>query len=109
VVLALEITSKRTLCPLILCYISTPHHVKRQLVQQLAAQGRWHTWENIIMLVILMIKWLIWDSDSFALSNILFIRENVETFKDIYLAELQLQRSFTPPYNENISWLPLNL
>jgi len=47
--------------------------------------SRWQHGEDIIMLVILMIKWLILDSDSFALNNVLFIHENVEMFKDIYL------------------------
>jgi len=37
------------------------------------------------MLVILTIKWLILDSDSFVLNNVLFISENVDMFKDIYL------------------------
>jgi hypothetical protein len=59
--------------------------MSRQLLQQVAAQERWHTWENIIMLVMLMIKWLILDSDSFALNDVSFISENFEMFKDIYL------------------------
>jgi hypothetical protein len=50
-----------------------------------AAQERWHTWENIITLVMLVIRCLMLDSDSFALNNVLFISENVEMFKDIYL------------------------
>jgi len=50
-----------------------------------AEQERWHTGENVIILVMLMIKWLILDSDSFALNNASFISENFETFKDIYL------------------------
>ena len=54
-------------------YIWTPHHVKRQLLQQVAAQERWSMWENTIMLVMLMIKWLKLDSDSFALNTVLFI------------------------------------
>lgn len=42
--------------------------------------GKMAHMENIIMLVILTVKWLKLDSDSFVLNNVFFISENVETF-----------------------------